>query len=68
MATRQPAYRRQFKVELLAQQISSTSDGGKFERLIGDPGDGGSPSCYLCDEYHEHPDDRQEHHGHRDGG
>jgi phage terminase large subunit-like protein len=59
MATRQPAYRRQFKVELLAQQISSTADGGKFERLIGDPGDGGSPSCYLCDEYHEHPDDRQ---------
>lgn len=59
MANKQPAYRRKFKVELLAQQISSTLDGGKFERLIGDPGDGGSPSCYLCDEYHEHPDDRQ---------
>lgn len=59
MASRQTAYRRKFGVELYAQQIERTSDGGKFERLIGDPGDGGSPSCYLCDEYHEHPDDRQ---------
>jgi phage terminase large subunit-like protein len=32
---------------------------GKFEPLIGNPGDGSSPHCYLCDEYHEHPDDRQ---------
>jgi phage terminase large subunit-like protein len=59
MAAKQPIFRRKFKIELLAQQISSTLDGGKFERLIGDPGDGGSPSCYLCDEYHEHPDERQ---------
>lgn len=58
MADKQPAFRKQFNVELFAQQIT-TPDGGKFERLIGDPGDGGSPSCYLCDEYHEHPDDRQ---------
>ena len=59
MAAKQPIFRRKFKIELLAQQISSTLDGGKFERLIGVPGDGGSPSCYLCDEYHEHPDERQ---------
>lgn len=32
---------------------------GKFEPLIGNPGDGSSPHCYLCDEFHEHPDSRQ---------
>jgi len=59
MANKQPAFRRKFNVELFAQQIEKVSDGGKFERLIGNPGDGGSPSCYLCDEYHEHEDDDQ---------
>lgn len=59
MAAKQPIFRRKFNIELFAQLIEKTDDGGKFERLIGDPGDGGSPSCYLCDEYHEHPDDKQ---------
>jgi phage terminase large subunit-like protein len=34
-------------------------DNAKFEKLIGNPGDGQSPSCALHDEYHEHADDRQ---------
>ncbi|WP_016899801.1 terminase large subunit [Pseudoalteromonas sp. PAMC 22718] len=59
MALKQPIFRRRFNIELFAQQIEKTTDGGKFERLIGNPGDGGSPSCYLCDEYHEHDDDDQ---------
>ena len=59
MATKQPIFRRRFSIELFAQQIERTTDGGRFERLIGNPGDGGSPSCYLCDEYHEHDDDDQ---------
>jgi phage terminase large subunit-like protein len=59
MAERQPAYRKRFSVSTHAGWIESVKDGGKFERLIGNPGDGGSPSCYLCDEYHEHPDDDQ---------
>ncbi len=59
MAKKQPVFRRKFGIELFAQQISKTLDDSKFERLIGNPGDGGSPSCYLCDEYHEHLDDNQ---------
>lgn len=31
-------------------------DGGKFMPVIGKPGDGSSPHCYIVDEYHEHPD------------
>ncbi len=59
MARAQPAYLRKFGVTLHAQWIERAVDGGKFERLIGNPGDGGSPSCYIGDEYHEHPDDDQ---------
>ena len=29
----------------------------KFEPLIGNPGDGASPSLYIVDEYHEHAND-----------
>lgn len=39
--------------------LTIDSGAGKFEPLIGNPGDGSSPHCYLCDEFHEHPDSRQ---------
>lgn len=32
----------------------SIADGGRFQPLIGKPGDGSSPSCAIADEYHEH--------------
>lgn len=32
-------------------------DGGRFEPVIGKPGDGASPSCAILDEIHEHQDD-----------
>jgi phage terminase large subunit-like protein len=32
----------------------NTSDGSRFEPMIGKPGDGASPSCAIADEYHEH--------------
>lgn len=32
-------------------------DGGRFEPVIGKPGDGASPSCAILDEMHEHEDD-----------
>lgn len=35
-------------------RLSRTSDYSRFERLIGNPKDGDNPSCYLCDEFHEH--------------
>ncbi|WP_328277741.1 terminase large subunit [Sphingobium sp.] len=59
MADRTPALKRKFGIEMLAKTISRPGDGSKFETIIGDPGDGQSPSCSIHDEYHEHPDDGQ---------
>lgn len=41
-------------IEIMAKNISIPADGSRFEPLIGNPGDGSSPSCALIDEYHEH--------------
>lgn len=41
-------------VEVMAKNLSIPDDDSRFEPLIGDPGDGSSPSCALVDEYHEH--------------
>ena len=41
-------------VELMVMNLSIPDDGSRFEPLIGDPGDGSSPSCAIVDEYHEH--------------
>jgi len=41
-------------IEIMAKNISIPGDGSRFEPLIGNPGDGSSPSCALIDEYHEH--------------
>lgn len=37
-----------------AKNLAIPADGSKLEPLIGDPGDGSSPSCAIIDEYHEH--------------
>jgi phage terminase large subunit-like protein len=34
--------------------MNKPEDGSRFEPLIGNPGDGASPSCAIIDEYHEH--------------
>lgn len=34
--------------------IHCRKNGGKYLPLIGNPGDGSSPSCSITDEYHEH--------------
>lgn len=59
MAKRTPALLTRFGVDVLARAIVRYDDASKFETIIGDPGDGQSPSCAIHDEYHEHPDDRQ---------
>ncbi|WP_245942679.1 terminase large subunit [Phocoenobacter uteri] len=46
-----------FGIEVNASNLSRPSDGSRFEPLIGNPGDGSSPSCAIVDEYHEHKDD-----------
>lgn len=41
-------------VEVMAKGMVILSNGSKFEPVIGNPGDGASPSCAIVDEYHEH--------------
>lgn len=49
--------RKRFGIVPWAKKIECT-DGSKYEPVIGDPGDGASPSFAIVDEYHEHPDSR----------
>ena len=51
--------RDRFRIQLLAKTLLRPDDGSKFETIVGDPGDGQSPSCSIHDEYHEHVDDAQ---------
>ncbi|WP_449103328.1 terminase large subunit [Pseudomonas veronii] len=44
-------------VEVNARSLATPEDGSRLEPIIGDPGDGSSPSCSLIDEYHEHDSD-----------
>jgi phage terminase large subunit-like protein len=41
-------------IEVNASNMHVPEDGSRFEPLIGNPGDGSSPSCSIVDEYHEH--------------
>lgn len=59
MIERTPELKNAAGLELTAKTISRIADGSKFETIIGDPGDGQSPSCSIHDEYHEHADDGQ---------
>lgn len=40
--------------DILAKSIIVPRSHSKFEVLIGNPGDGSSPTCVIIDEYHEH--------------
>jgi phage terminase large subunit-like protein len=57
MAQKLPTLRKKFGVITWAKKLERT-DGSVFEPVIGDPGDGSSPSFAIVDEYHEHPDSR----------
>lgn len=57
MVKKLPNLRKHFGIVPWAKKIERT-DGSKFEPVIGDPGDGSSPSFTVVDEYHEHPDSR----------
>lgn len=57
MALKRPALQQHFGVSVNASNIHILADGSKFEPMIGNPGDGASPSCAIVDEYHEHDTD-----------
>lgn len=54
MVRKTPALEDYFGVESAIKSLYRQEDGSKFEPLVGDPGDGASPSCAIVDEYHEH--------------
>lgn len=54
MADRMPEFRARFGVLPRASTITVPETNSKFEPVIGNPGDGASPSCAIVDEYHEH--------------
>ena len=55
MAKALPGLRRKFNIQIWAKKLIRL-DGSVLEPIIGDPGDGASPSCAVVDEYHEHKD------------
>jgi phage terminase large subunit-like protein len=48
------AYRAHYGVLVNISSLVVLDTNSKFEPVIGNPGDGASPSCALVDEYHEH--------------
>lgn len=59
MAEKSPAFRDELGVEVNAKSLTVMETGGRFEPIIGKPGDGASPSLSITDEYHEHSDPTQ---------
>lgn len=59
MASRTPTMLEHYGIEVLAGSLVRAEDNSKLETIVGDPGDGQSPSCSIHDEYHEHKDDGQ---------
>ncbi|HAT2743916.1 TPA: DUF1983 domain-containing protein [Citrobacter farmeri] len=53
MVKKLPALRQKFSIKPWAKKMTRP-DGSVFAPVIGDPGDGDSPSCAIIDEYHEH--------------
>ncbi len=51
---RTPALREKYGLEVNAKTLNIMANGSRFEPVIGDPGDGSSPSCGIADEFHEH--------------
>ncbi len=59
MATATLPLRSHYGVHVGAKSLSVASTGSRFQPMIGNPGDGSSPSFAIIDEYHEHPTESQ---------
>lgn len=57
MAAKTPSLTSHFGVTVNASNLHILGNGSRFEPLIGNPGDGASPSLAIVDEYHEHETD-----------
>jgi phage terminase large subunit-like protein len=58
MAEKTPRLKSHYGVEVNADSITVLKTNSKFSRLIGNPGDGSSPSLCVADELHESEDSR----------
>jgi len=57
MAEMLVAFRSHYGVIPQKSNLAILDTNSKFEPVIGKPGDGASPSCWIVDEYHEHASD-----------
>ena len=53
MVKKSPDLIAHFGIEVNAKNLNRPAEDARFEPLIGNPGDGASPSCAIVDEYHE---------------
>lgn len=51
---RSVSLREKYSIEVNAKTLNVMSIGNRFEPVIGNPGDGASPSFGIADEFHEH--------------
>jgi len=51
---RSPDLLERFGIEVNAKTLNVLANGSRFAPVIGNPGDGSSPSAAIVDEYHEH--------------
>ena len=56
MAQKTPDLRKYLDVSVNARSLTVESTGGRFEPVIGRPGDGASVSLGICDEFHQADD------------
>ena len=59
MVEKNQAFKDYYGVGINAKSINVIKTGSRFEPLIGDPGDGASPSLAIVDEFHEHQNANQ---------
>lgn len=59
MAKKSPHLLAHYGIDVNASNIHILANGSKFEPIVGDPGDGASPSLAIVDEYHEHQTNKQ---------
>ena len=59
MVEKNQVFREEFGIQVNAKSLFIPWNGSKFEPVIGNPGDGASPHCWILDEYHEAKDSKQ---------
>jgi len=55
MARRADGFKEWFGITIGKESMFCLDEGSKFEIVIGNPGDGPSPHCFIHDEFHEQP-------------